>query len=114
MEAFLDVLYTDPLRYIEYLFAFFGAMGMVLFFAGFGSGARHLFTFGESADHMHHVRARIIWGILLCMVTLGLWEILRVILGLAPLSYLILSLLLLTPLWIPWLRGAFKGGGGGH
>ena len=37
---FLNALYADPLRYIEYLFALFGAIGGVLFIAGFGSGAR--------------------------------------------------------------------------
>lgn len=112
MDAFFAALVSDPLRYIEYIFAFFGAMGGVLFIAGMGSGARHMFTYGEDADHMHHVRARATWGIVLCMVTLGLWEIVRVVIGEAPISYLILSLFLLTPLWIPWLRRLAKGGGG--
>jgi|GEM_PF-6602479 len=109
---FLNALVADPLRYIEYLFALSGAIGGVLFIAGFGSGARHIFTYGEDKHHMEHCRARIIWGTLICMVTLGLWEIVRVILGQAPLSYLIISLVLLTPAWIPWLRGLAKGGGG--
>ena len=108
---FLNALYQDPLLYISYLFAFFGAMGGVLFLSGFSSGFRHVFTYSEDWNHMQHTRTRTVWGILMCMVTLGFWEILRVIIGQAPLSYLWLSLLMLTPLWIPWLK---KLGGGGH
>ncbi len=112
MNAFLAGLVHDPLRYIEYIFALCGALGAVLFIAGFASGARHIFTYGESWDHMQHVRMRIVWGVLVCMVTLGLWEIVRVIIGQAPLSYLILSFVLLTPLWIPWLKKLTSSGGG--
>lgn len=114
MDALLSAFLSDPMRYIGYLFAFFGAMGIILFIAGFGSGLPHLFTFAESAHHMEHSRGRIVWGLLVCMVVLGLWEIVRVIAGQVPLSYLILSLLLLTPLWIPWLRSKASGKGGGH
>jgi hypothetical protein len=114
MDAFLNAIYADPLRWVEYVFAFFGGLGMLMFIAGFGSGARHMFTYAEDADHMKHARARITWGVLLCMATLGFWEILRVIIGSAPLTYLWLSLLMLTPLWIPWLWKLAKGGGGGH
>jgi hypothetical protein len=109
---FLNALVHDPLRYIEYLFAFLGAMGAVLFIAGIGSGARHIFTYAEDDHHMTHTRARALWGIIICMVMLGWWEVLRVIIGQAPLSYLWLALLLLTPLWIPWLKKLAKGGGG--
>jgi hypothetical protein len=112
---FLNALYQDPLRYVEYIFAFLGSLGLLLFIAGFGSGFRHVFTYGEDDHHMAHARGRAMWGVLVCMVVLGLWEIVRVILGQVPLTYLWLSLILLTPLWIPWIKGLLSGkGGGGH
>ncbi len=114
MEAFAIALVTDPLRYIAYIFALFGAIGTLLFMAGFGGGIKFIFTYAEDAHHMAHARARIVWGVLICMVTLGLWEIVRVVIGQAPLGYLWLSLFLLTPLWIPALMKLAKGGGGGH
>lgn len=116
MDALLMGVHENPLRYIEYLFAFFGAMGILMFLAGWGSGMPHFFTMSESDSHMEHTRTRATWGLLICMVVLGLWEIVRVIVGEAPLSYLILSLLLLTPLWVPWVKGFLggKGGGGSH
>jgi len=114
MDWLLELLYTDPVRYVAYVFAFFGACGVLLFFIGFGGGIGHLFTFGHSQSHMDHARARIVWGLLICMVVLGLWEALRVIVGDAPLSYLILVILLLTPVWVPWVSRGFKSGDGGH
>jgi hypothetical protein len=112
MDAFLSAFFQDPMRYIAYGFAFFSAVGIVLFLRGFGSGMPHLFTYSEDAEHMEHARARAVWGVLVCMVVWGLWEVVRVVVGQAPPSYLILSLLLLTPLWIPWLKKAASGGGG--
>ncbi len=112
MEALFTAVYTDPLRYIGYFLAFFAAMGGVLFIAGFGGGIPHHFTFAESDSHMEHARARITMGLLWCMVVFGLWEIVRVISGQVPPSYLWLSLILLTPVWIPWVKALLKGGGG--
>ena len=114
MDSLVLAFIEDPLRYIAYLFAFFAAVGVLLFVAGFSGAIPHIFTYSESAHHMEHARSRAIWGLLICMVVLGLWETLRVIVGQAPLSYLWLSLILLTPLWIPWVKGLLKGGGGGH
>jgi hypothetical protein len=114
MDGFFSALTHNPMHYISYAFAFFGGLGMLLFLSGWGSGMPHIFTFSESQHHMDHARARAVWGILLCMVTLGWWEIVRVITGEAPLTYLWLSLALLTPLWIPWLKKLAAGGGGGH
>ncbi len=109
MDGFFVAIYNDPLHYIEYLFAFFGAVGAIIFLAGWGSGMPHLFTFSESDSHMEHSRARATWGVLICMSVLGFWEIVRVIIGQAPVSYLVLSLFLLTPVWIPWVKGLLGG-----
>ncbi|MSR70649.1 hypothetical protein EXS62_01255 [Candidatus Kaiserbacteria bacterium] len=115
MENLVIELTTNPLRYIEYFLATLGAVGALLFLAGIGGGLPHLFTYSHGADHMSHARTRAIWGIYLCMVTLGLWEVIRVIIGAAPASYLILSLVLFTPAWIPWLYKLATGkGGNGH
>jgi hypothetical protein len=110
MDSWFADFFADPMKYIAYMLVFVAACGAILFFGGFGSGARHLFTFGESSSHMQHARVRIVWGILLIMAAWGWWEIFRVIAGQEPLSYLWLALLLLTPVWIPWVRKLFSGG----
>jgi len=97
------------------LFALFGAWGVMLFVGGFAGGIAHIFTFSHSADHMNHARARIVRGLFLAMGTLGLWEIVRVIAGEVPLSYLWLSLVLIAPAWVPWVYRLFAGkSGNGH
>lgn len=114
MEDFILHMAQHPMLYIGYLFAFSGGAGVLLFFAGIFGGISHLFTYNHSAPHMEHARTRSLWGLYLCMVTLGFWELLRVITGEAPGHSLILILILIAPLWIPALRKAITGGGGGH
>lgn len=116
---FLTALYTaffaDPLYYIGVIFALWGAWGFGLFIAGLANGLPHLFTFGESDDHMEHARVHIVQGLYLTMTAFGAWEIVRVIAGAAPWGYLWLSFIMLLPLWLPWLlRGGKPAGGGGH
>lgn len=114
MEGFVLSIVENPLRYIEYAFAFMGAVGVLLFFAGWGTGMPHLFTLSESESHMEHARHRAMWGVVLTMVVFGLWEAARVVLGHVPLAYLIWALILTTPLWIPWIRALAGGKSGGH
>lgn len=112
MEALYAAFYADPMYYEGIIFALWGAWGFAVFIGGFAGGVRHLFTYSESDSHMAHAREQVVWGLLLAMTAFGGWELVRVIVGLAPLSYLWLVAVMLTPLWIPWLRGLF--GGKGH
>jgi hypothetical protein len=114
MESLYTAFFADPVYYIGAIFALFGAWGLILILMGIGSGMQHIFTYNESESHMAHVRTRALWGVLMLMATWGFWELFRVIIGQAPVTYLWAVLILLTPLWIPWLKGLFAGGGGGH
>lgn len=110
METFYAAFFADPLYYIGIIFSLWAAMGFGLFVAGVAEGMPHFFTFGESDTHMAHSRERIVWGLFLAMTAFGGWEIVRVIAGQVPLTYLWLSFFMLTPLWVPKLFGT-KGGG---
>jgi hypothetical protein len=115
MEALYAAFFADPMYYVGVIFAAWGAWGVTLFIMGFAGGARHLFTYSESDSHMKHARERIVWGLLLSMTAFGGWELLRVAVGLAPLTYLWIVVVMLTPLWIPWVRGLLGGKkSGGH
>lgn len=114
MENFVLQLTTNPALYIGYALATVGAVGILIFCAGFFGALSHLFTYSESADHMEHARTRGLWGLYLSMVALGLWQIVRLILGEADSSSLILIAILLSPMWIPWIKGLLTGSSGGH
>lgn len=114
MENFALQLASDPLTYVGYIFALFGAVGVLIFCAGFFGSVKHLFTYSEGTDHMEHARTRALWGLYLCMVTLGFWELIRLVFGQVPLSSLVLIIILLSPAWIPWLKGLITGKSGGH
>lgn len=114
MEGFALHIVANPLLYVGYLFAAAGAMGILLFFGGFFACVGHLFSYSEDAHHMEQNRTRCIWGLYICMVTLGLWQCIRLILGEAPASSALLIIILLSPAWAPWLKRLVFGGGGGH
>ncbi len=106
MENFVVSLVQNPVLYIGYFLSAVAAIGFLLFAGGFFGGIKHLFSYSENADHMEHARTRSLWGIYLCMAALGIWECIRVVLGEAPVSStLILAAILLSPAWIPWLKG---------
>jgi hypothetical protein len=109
MVPFLTALYADffadPLYFIGIIFALWGAMGFGFFMAGFADGVPHLFNYSESDEHMKHSRERIVQGLFLSMTALGGWEVVRFIDGQVPWGYLVLSLFLLLPIWLPLLRG---------
>ena len=106
MENVVLNLVQNPVLYIGYFLSAVGALGVLLFFTGFFGGIKHLFTYSEDADHMDHARTRAMWGLYLCMLALGLWELIRVVLGEVPVSStLILAAILLSPVWIPWIKG---------
>ena len=113
MENFVVTLVQNPLLYIGYFLSAVGALGVLLFFGGFFGGVKHLFNYSESATHMEHARTRSLWGLYLCMATLGVWEFIRMLLGEVPAgSTLILIIILLSPAWAPWLKGLFTGTSG--
>lgn len=115
MENFIIALTENPVLYIGYFLSAVGAVGFLVSVGGFFSGIGHLFNYNESADHMDHSRTRSLWGLYLCMAALGTWEIIRVILGEAPVSStLVLAAVLLSPAWIPWLKSLFAGKPNGH
>ena len=115
MENFVLHLTQNPLLYLGYLLSAVGALGILLFFAGFSGGIKHLFTYSESTDHMEHARTHSLWGLYLCMVALGIWECVRVIIGEAPASStLVLAAILLSPIWIPALKHFLSGKSNGH
>jgi hypothetical protein len=109
MDALYAAFFADPMYYVGLLFALWGVWGVGLFVSGFSGGVRHLFTYGESDSHMEHVRTRIVWGLYLCMTALGAWEVVRVLVGEVSWGYLWLSLVLLVPIWIPWVKGLAGG-----
>lgn len=115
MENLVISLTQNPVLYIGYFLSVVGALGVVLFFGGIFGGIGHLFTYDESATHMDHARTRALWGLYLCMAALGIWELIRIVLGEAPVSStLTLVAILLSPAWIPWLKGLIFGKPNGH
>ncbi len=98
-------LAEDPLLYMGYALSAVGAAGILLFVAGFSGTIKHLFTYSEGADHVEHARTRTLWGLYLCMVSFGVWQCLRVFVGQAPVSTLLLAVILFSPVWAPWLKG---------
>ncbi len=115
MENFVLQLVQHPVISTGYILSIVGAAGALLFFAGFFGSIKHIFTYSESADHMDHTRTRALWGLYLCMAALGIWEFIRVLMGeVDPSSTLILVVILLSPIWIPFLKGLFSGKSGGH
>ena len=108
MENFVISLVQNPVLYVGYFLSAVGAVGVLLFFSGFFGGIKHLFSYSESADHVEHARTRALWGLYLCMAALGTWELIRVVLGEAPVSStLILAAILPSPVWITWLKDLF-------
>ena len=106
MENLVVNLVQNPVLYIGYFLSAVGGAGVLLFFGGFFGGIGHLFSYSEDADHMEHARTRVLWGLYLCMAALGLWELVRVVLGeVSASSTLVLVVILLSPAWIPWLKG---------
>jgi hypothetical protein len=110
MNALYAAFFADPLYFIGIIFALWGALGFGMFVAGAANGIPHLFTYAESDEHMKHARVHIVQGLFLSMTALGSWEIVRVIAGVVPWTYLWISFFMLTPLWVPYFFGK-KGGG---
>jgi hypothetical protein len=115
MENFIYLFIANPILYIGYALSVVAAVGVLLFIAGFSGTIKHILYYSESAEHVEHARTRSLWGLYLCMSTLGVWQLIQMLLGEAPVTpTLILSALLLTPVWIPGIRSLFGGSGGGH
>jgi hypothetical protein len=111
MDSFFIAVYSNPLHYIGLLLSLVAVVGILLFLRGFGSGIGNIFHMHGHDEHLHHARVRIVWGVYLCMVVLGIWEAIRLVLGEAPLSSWLLVVVLLAPAWIPGLKSLLSGGG---
>ena len=106
MENLVVNLVQNPVLFIGYFLSAIGAAGFLIFTAGFFGGIGHIFSYSEDADHMEHARTRSLWGIYLCMAALGIWELILMFLGEAPVSStLVLAIVLFSPAWIPWIKG---------
>lgn len=109
MDSFAVALVSNPLYYAGAALALCAAAGVLLFMWGFGSGVGNLFHMHGNDDHLLHARVRVVQGLYICMAVLGIWELIRVLLGEAPVgSTLILAAILLSPVWLPWLKGLFN------
>lgn len=115
MENFILALTANPLLYIGYAVALFAAAGVLYFISGFIGGMKFQISFDEDADHLSHARTHAMQGLYICMVALGIWEAIRIVLGELPPVNIVLVLILLSPAWIPPLKALLSGGGkSGH
>jgi len=114
MENFVLHLAANPLLYIGYLLCLFAAAGVLYFVSGVVGGVKHMLAYDQAADHLKHHRVHALQGLYLCMVILGIWETIRIFLGETPGSTFILVIILLSPVWAPWLKALLSGRGGGH
>lgn len=115
MGPFFDTLIANPLLYIGDALSALAAVGFLIFLGGFFPGMGNVFTGKGHKTHQEHDRTRVVWGLYIMMTALGLWEIFRYFFGVGPAGNIGIALLLLVPLWLPWVYGLITGkSGGGH
>lgn len=115
MEDFVFYIISNPVASLGYVLAFIGGLGVLFCVSGIFTSLRFQLTYSVSAHHLEHARTRSLWGLYLAMVSLGIWETVRLLLGEVPGSTIILILILLAPAWIPALKALFTGkSSGGH
>ena len=112
MDALATAVASNPLYYIGCLLALGAVVGVLYFTQGISLGVKNLITLSEESHHVEHAHTHGLQGLYLVMVVFGIWEILRVIFIGGDASLWVLIFILLTPLWIPWLKRLFTGGGG--
>lgn len=112
MDAITLALVSNPIYYVGLALACVGGFGFLLFMAGFLGGLPNIFHMHGHEGHIGHARVRVVQGLLIMMAAFGFWQIIRVILGETPPSTLFLALLVLIPVWYPWLSGILTGKSG--
>lgn len=78
MIELINTITSNPFADIVILLSFFGALGFIIFLWGFSG---FILSHGH-ADHQHHSRLQIVNGLVLFLFVLGVWELLRFVLGL--------------------------------
>lgn len=81
MDSILLAIYADPMHSIGALFAFFAAIGALLFIRGFFSGLGNFFTLDHNDYYLGKARVRVVWGVLIMYTAFTVWEIVRSFVG---------------------------------
>lgn len=81
MEVFFEFIYADPYVSIAALFAFFGAMALLMLVSGFFAGFRYVLSMDGHDEHMEHYRFYATWGVLLLFLLFTVWQIIRLLAG---------------------------------
>ena len=80
--GFWDVVFSNPMLYIGYVFAFLAAIAFIIFFMGFVGGLSRVFTMDAHEGHQEHHRVRATWGFFLLVYLFIVWELVRWFAGL--------------------------------
>lgn len=80
-QGFWDVVFSDPMLYLGYLFAFVAAIAFLIFLRGFLSGLPKVFTMDWHEEHQEHHRVRVTWGFFMLLYLFIVWEIVRFVAG---------------------------------
>ena len=76
---FLDAFYANPMAYVGFVFALFGAFGALVFGAGFLAGLPGSFSLMSHKEHYEHHQVRAVWGAGLMTATFIAWELVRIV-----------------------------------
>lgn len=77
----MENFFANPFFYIGALFAFFAALGFLIYLRGFIGGIGHVFTKTGHDDHVKHANLRATWGLLILSYVFIVWQIIRLIAG---------------------------------
>lgn len=72
--GFWDTVFSNPLLYLGYLFAFAAAIGFLIFLRGFLSGFPKVFSMDWHEEHQEHYRTRTTWGFFILLYLFIAWE----------------------------------------
>lgn len=81
MTTLLNSFASDPLFYIGAVFATIAVFGFLVYLRGFLSGVGHVLLNDGHNEHQEHARVRAVWGFLILLETVLLWETIRAVAG---------------------------------
>lgn len=79
--GFWDVVVSNPMLYLGYIFAFIAAIGFITFFMGFSAGFPKVISMDAHDEHQEHHRVRVTRGFFILLYTFIAWEIVRWVFG---------------------------------